>query len=162
MTTLTQARLQELLHYDPETGVWTWKVDLGRARTGSIAGGINSEGYRKICIAGQRYCSSCLAYLYMKGHWPPELMDHRDLNRANDAWSNLRPASYSENVANRARTISNHTGFKGVTPHWKQYQARISCEGKEYYLGLFATPELAHSAYIAAATQLHGEFARGG
>jgi hypothetical protein len=163
MTALTQARLQELLHYDPQTGVWTWKVDRnGGAYAGAIAGGFNSEGYRRIYIDGRRYHSSRLAYFYMKGHWPPVEMDHRDLTPSNDAWSNLRPASLSENRANCARRADNSTGFKGVNFVRKRFQARIMLNRKSYHLGLFNTPELAHRAYIAAAAQLHGEFARGG
>ena len=56
----------------------------------------------------------------------------------------------------------NTTGRKGVTynKRLKKFQARIVLNNKRKYLGVFTTTEEAHAAYCAAATELHGEFAR--
>ena len=65
---ITADALKELLYYDSDTGVWTWKVSLGTAKAGSVAGCINSStGYRIIRIKRKQYVSSRLAHLYMTG-----------------------------------------------------------------------------------------------
>ena len=52
--------------------------------------------------------------------------------------------------------------MKGVD--WKarsqKWQARITVNKKQVYLGLFNTQEAAHAAYVAAAQKYFGEFAR--
>ncbi|MCA8339501.1 AP2 domain-containing protein [Burkholderia multivorans] len=47
-------------------------------------------------------------------------------------------------------------------PNTSRWVARIQHGGKQHYLGMFDTPELAHAAYVAAAKRLHGEFANAG
>jgi len=42
---------------------------------------------------------------------------------------------------------SNETGFKGVTKHRGKYKAALKCSGKQYHLGMFATPEEAALSY---------------
>lgn len=96
----------------------------------------------------------------MTGDWPPDDVDHRDLNKANNKWTNLRLATRSQNVANGARRTDNRSGFKGVTRRGNKWEARIRAGGLLHYLGLFETTEAAHEAYCAAAAKLHGEFAR--
>ena len=52
--------------------------------------------------------------------------------------------------------------MKGVTKRkgYQRWRARIVVQGKEIHLGLFSTPELAHTAYIQAASVFFGDFAR--
>lgn len=89
-------------------------------------------------------------------------VDHRDGNGLDNRRTNLRYASRSQNQANTVFARRNSSGFKGVRRHkyGKLWQARISYENKQMYLGSFFIPEDAARAYDAKATELFGEFAR--
>jgi hypothetical protein len=58
--------------------------------------------------------------------------------------------------------VRNTTGFKGVTYNRaiEKFQAAIKSNGRSIYLGIYATPEDAHEAYMRAAARYHGQFAR--
>jgi hypothetical protein len=162
---LTLERLREVLSYDPETGIWKWVVTHSRCRpAGSRAGSIKKKtGYRVIQIDGVGYQSTRLACFYMSGDWPSGDVDHRDRDRANDRWENLRPATRWQNHANR-RLTDNLSGFKGVrlSPGSKKnpFRAQISLRGVTKHLGCYPTAEAAHAAYFKAAEKMFGEFAR--
>lgn len=153
-------RLRELLDYDYESGQFTWRVDRrGRfARAGVVAGTLTKkDGRNQICVDGRIYLASRLAVLWMTGRWPARLVDHRNLTPADDSWKNLRDADHSQNGANsRGRS-----GVKGVVFTKGAYQANIRVKYKNIYLGRFSTSEAAHAAYVAAARQHFGDFARG-
>lgn len=158
---LTVEELRRLLYYDPETGEFRWKVSKrGHVKAGDLAGCLNNYGYLCIKIHGRKYLASRLAYLYMTGSWPENQIDHIDIDRSNDCWSNLRPATRSLNHANK-RTLSNSCGFKGVSRNGKNWRATICVNQKTIHLGTYITPEEAHSAYMKAAIKHFGEFARG-
>lgn len=156
---LTQEWLKELLHYDPETGAFKWLVDRSsRHKAGSMAGSFNSKGYLQIMIQRRNYLAHRLAWLYMTGSWPEDQVDHRDLNKANNRWSNLRAANDSQNQQNKAATRNvGSSGLLGVT--WskaaRKWAAQIKVNGKRIYLGLFVEAEDAHQAYLAAKRELH-------
>lgn len=101
-----------------------------------------------------------LAWLYVNGTWPPSQIDHIDGDGLNNKIENLRLANSAQNNSNRS--FNGAVGFKGV--YWnksgKAYRAQIQINGRRIYLGSFATPEEAHEAYVKAAKELHGEFAR--
>jgi hypothetical protein len=159
---LTQKQLKKRLLYNPRTGAFTWLTgSRGRRDIGKQAGGLDpSNGHIRIYIGGKRQYASRLAYLYMTGKWPPTaLMDHRDHNPANNKWTNIRPATPSQNMCNR-RVI--RAGLKGVTPINSRFKARISINGKKLHLGYFATEAAAHRAYRIAAVKYFGEFANFG
>jgi hypothetical protein len=102
----------------------------------------------------------------MTGRWPEPFVDHRDLNKHNNAWVNLREATKSQNQANVGIIASNKSGLKGVSRYrageryGKPWQACIGVNGKSKHLGHFATKEEAHAAYCEAASEIFGEFAR--
>jgi HNH endonuclease/AP2 domain len=154
---LTRARLRELLHYDEDTGEFRWWKRVGNE---ACLGGV--AGYVRICILGRTYRAHQLAWLYVKGRWGRPLIDHRDGDSTNNRWSNLRRATLSQNSANSRRPRNNTSGYKGVMlcRESGRWLARISKDGRKIYLGMFATPEAAHDAYVAAARKLFGEFAR--
>lgn len=104
---LTQARLKELLHYDPETGVWTRLVATSNSiRIGDVAGGVN-HGYVRISVDGRKYSAHRLAFLYQTGAWPSAEVDHWNLDKADNSWGNLRGATRSQNIANTSTRINN-------------------------------------------------------
>src|SRR5882757_5577117 len=114
---LTQQRLKFLLKYDPITGDWTWLWPASsRVEVGQAAGTISVHGYRIITIYGTKYRTARLAYLYMKGEWPPDEMDHENRCKLDDRWENLRPLDRSSNALNRDLQSNNTSGVRGV--HW--------------------------------------------
>jgi hypothetical protein len=159
---LTQARLRELLRYDPNTGQFRWrKRPSPSVRKGAIAGGVSKFArYWCITIDGRTYMAHQLAWLYRTGKWCRPMVDHRDGDRTNNRWRNLRRATSSQNNANRCVPRNNRCGFKGVGLKAGRWCARIRKNGRLRELGAFPTPQAAHAAYVAAARKLFGEFAR--
>ena len=159
---LTHARLREILHYDPGTGIFTWRVRTSnRIKIGDAAGGVIGNGYFMIGVDGVRYYGHRLAWFWMKGEWPDPECDHEDTDPLNNKWSNLRESTSSQNKRNSNRSSRNTSGFKGVS--WDKRAARWRAtiqDGKSIHLGFFDAPELAHAAYVAAANRIAGEFAR--
>lgn len=159
---IDQSRLRELLDYDADTGRLTWRHARSRAAAGARAGHLNSKGYRRIEIDDRQYFAHRLVWLYVYGEWPVEQIDHRNGDRDDNRIVNLRAASQAENNGNSRRPKHNTSGFKGVGLQKtdRKWRARIKRAGRSIHLGTFDTPEEAHAAYVAAATELFGEFAR--
>lgn len=154
---MRQDILKEMLHYDPETGVFTWIQKKARLiRVGDEAGTVDAKGYRRIRINRQAYAAHRLAFLYMIGEFPPNEVDHIDGIRSNNKWANLRPATKNENAQNRKATSANGR-LLGVTYHKAQqrWRAQIRTNGKQLLLGAFRSAEEAHSAYLAAKHEYH-------
>lgn len=159
---VTAERVRELLDYDLKSGQLTWRATGRGRRADRIAGEIDRKGYRLVTIDYVRHYAHHLAWLHVHGQWPKDIVDHIDLDTSNNAIANLREASKAENCQNAKRRRDNTTGFKGVSFHKQRgkFRATIQVDGKSRHLGLFAAPETAHAAYIAAAEQSFGQFAR--
>lgn len=160
---ITQEYLKSILNYDPNTGYFTWKVRLANATLiDGDAGWSNKDGYTEIQIQGKSYRAGRLAWLYMTGKWPKDEIDHKDLNKSNDKWENLREADRNQNLYNLPTYKNNLLGVKGVGFHRAsgKFRARISVDGKHKNLGLFNSIEEAKAAYDKVALARRGEFAR--
>lgn len=112
---LTQKRLRELLDYNPETGIFTWRVKKApRLKIGEEAGWIGDR-YRQIGIDRNLYSASRLAWLYMEGFLPEGIeVDHIDRVKSNNKWENLRLISHACNAKNIGLKSHNVTGVNGV------------------------------------------------
>lgn len=89
---LTATRLREVLHYDPDAGVFTWLVDHARRRikTGSIAGRSKGDTGGVIRIDWRLYGARRLAWLYMTGAWPDDPIESRnEYNPGDLRWASL-------------------------------------------------------------------------
>jgi hypothetical protein len=155
---LTSQSLRAVLAYDPETGVFTWLVRAGNAKVGDTAGHVNTEGYRMIKVGNASRRAHRLAWLYVHGEWPANQIDHRDGDRSNNKFDNLRDVNNSVNQQNQRGPRSNNTsGFLGVSWHKKDrnWCAQITIEGRRNNIGAYPTPELASAAYLSEKRRLH-------
>jgi hypothetical protein len=159
---ITQERLKELLHYDPDTGVFTWLPHIKYIRTvGRVAGYINPKGYRVIFVCKKLYKASRLAWLYVHGTFPKYELDHIDRDRNNDALTNLRETTPSENACNRVFTHGNNR-YKGVCEKKvgkRNWCAHIVVKGQRRRYAYFTTEKEAALQYNEWAKELHGEYA---
>ncbi|QOZ26170.1 HNH endonuclease [Bradyrhizobium sp. CCBAU 51753] len=106
MRELTQSDLRDVLDYDPDTGIFRWRVSpTNRVKAGAVAGWRHKEGYREIRIAGRNYLASRLAIFYVTGEWPAELIKYRNGVRDDDRFANLYQATYSENSVEAWKTM---------------------------------------------------------
>ena len=138
-STLTQARLKELLHYDPDTGVFTRKKTINnRAKKGAIVGTVNARGYLVVGIDYNDYYLHRLAWLYVHDYMPEEI-DHDNGFKDQNWINNLKPVTHSENLKNIRIPSDNTSGVVGVGWHkaGKKWRAHINNNGKEVHLGLF-------------------------
>lgn len=158
MKTVTPERAAEaadyvLSHwrYDPDTG-------LVHGRLGKPIGSKATNGALSAMVYLPGGTTSVLlhraAWLLNTGEWPRLGIDHRDGNRANNRWSNLRIATNAHNRQNLSpRGKSGH--LRGCTPYYRKWKAQLVIDGTHHYLGLFDTEKQAHAAYCEAKKRLH-------
>lgn len=158
---LTLERLKAVCFYDPETGRFEWFKDYRRHQRTATK---TADGYLCVRIDGKSYRLHRLAWFYVHGKWPTHQLDHKNGNRADNRLRNLREATHAENMKNRRRHRNNSSGFKGVYPcsQTQKFRAQICVGGKNRSLGYFDTAAEAHTAYVKAASKLHGHFASAG
>jgi hypothetical protein len=160
---LTQARLKELYHYEPETGVWTRLIATSnRGPVGVVVLKPAPDGYLKLRIDGGLYRLSRLVVFYMTGVWPIEFMDHRRGDRLDNRWLELREATPFQNSCNRGLSSANTSGVTGVYWHDKaqKWGAQIKKFGRNMHLGLYVEFEQACRVRRDAEVKHFGEFRR--
>lgn len=155
---ISAERLREILHYDPDTGIFRWRISpTPRVKIGQIAGHTQRmrPGYsrRRIVLGTRDYKSSQLAWLYMTGEFPPLKVDHINTDPMDNRWINLRLATTAQNGWNVGLRPNNTTGLIGVGYDKQRKKWRASVH---IYLGRFDTPEAAHEAYKKAIIALRG------
>lgn len=184
---LTQERLKEVLHYDPLTGIFTWKTRplpekdgpdrskrngisswnsrVAGRRAGSVLYATRhgaSSDYLQIWIHGSSYDAHRLAILYMEGSFPIKGMevDHIDTDGLNNRYSNLRVVTSSQNQMNKPKQANNKSGVTGVS--WAKRESKwyacITVDGKQISLGYHKNKEDAIKARKAAELKYFGEY----
>lgn len=163
---LSQQRVHELFHYEPDTGIFTRKTSPWKnAKAGSVANHRHKKyrGYSQIIVDRKVYFTHRVVWLYVHGSMPDGRIlkiDHINGDTGDNRLANLRLATGSQNHANSRRARNNTSGFKGVSRFRDKWRANVTKDNRKIFLGLFDAPEAAHAAYCAAAQELHGEFAR--
>jgi hypothetical protein len=156
---LTAAHLRSILHYDAASGRFTWLRAAPGRRAGSAAGCVNKRlGYRVIRIVQTLFYEHRLAWLYTHGEWPAFEIDHINGDRSDNRLSNLRSVTRRVNQQNQRRPNSrNRLGVLGVVyvERLRKFRAEVIDGDKRHYLGLFASSDAAHAAYVKTKRQVH-------
>ena len=150
---LTAEYLRSILHYDPATGVFTWKVRTANSvKVGDVAGSPDGHGYLLISVRSRLHKAHRLAWLHTYGVWPKDQIDHINRIGTDNRISNLREATNKQNNQNRSKPSNNTSGCTGV--RWNKqnskWRAQIMHNYKQISLGYFTTLEEALSARKAA------------
>lgn len=144
----TPQRIDALLSVDASTGEIRWKKSAGRVKAGDLAGGYDKNGYRRLSIDGEEVYAHQLVFFAAHGYWCG-LIDHINGQRDDNRIENLRDATASENAKNRTEWRNGVKLGARRTPDGR-WAARIVCDGVSYHLGVYATQEEAHEAYMRA------------
>ncbi len=156
---ITAQRLREVMSYDPQSGVFTWRISpTARIHAGEQAGWAEPDGRCRIMIDARTYYASRLAWLWMKGVWPSKFVDHMNGDGSDNKWLNLRDTSVSGNNQNQRKPGSTNTsGYLGVT--WdaasNKWLAQIKLNNRTKGLGRFDDVRDAAQAYLRAKRVLH-------
>jgi len=155
---LQQSDIKEYLSYDSETGLFTWIKSYRNQHIGKKVGSYDKDGYLQIKFKRKAYRAHRLAWMYVYGKFPDSQLDHIDGVRDNNAISNLREVTFSENSQNQRNSHSDSTyGMLGIdyNKSKKRFRARIMIQGKRITLGGFSTAEQAFEAYLEAKQKYH-------
>lgn len=172
--------LRELLDYDPETGILTWKrrnrkhfsthnawATWNSRYAGKQAGAVHkskNRRYRNLAIFDYKFLAHRVCWAIYYGEWPDEQIDHFDDNGLNNRISNLRLAPQIINMKNTKRRTDNTSGHVGVC--WDsrrdKWYARIHLHGHNKHLGYFDDFEDAVQARISAQQEAEGFTTRHG
>jgi hypothetical protein len=157
---ISQERLKEVLHYEEQTGAFTWieSDKSGYIKEANKVGTLSSRGYLRVGIDGKKYYLQRLAWLYVHGAMPDGFIDHINGDSLDNSICNLRLTNNSGNIRNQRKPHrDNITKRLGVT--WDaragKYRANINHNKIRYHLGCFDDPDEAHQAYLDAKRRLH-------
>lgn len=154
-------RLMEMLNYNPDDGVFTWRVAPSPfIAPGAVAGAVQSGGYRQINLDHVSYMAHRLAWFIVYSAWPDDSIDHINRNRLDNRIKNLRQCSRRENMQNTPVARNNTSGVKGVDRRVRPngtvvWRARIGLDGRSMCLGYYSTREAAVAARSEVEASIH-------
>lgn len=153
---LTAEIVRELLSYDPDTGVFTWiKRVAHRVQVGSVAG-TRCKRHARLMILSKQRLAHRVAWLYVHGEWPKNVIDHINRDGFDNRLCNLRDVTQSENLQNASVSRKNKSGVTGVRFDVKRgkWVAEIKANYQNMSLGRFATKDEAVAARRKAEQEL--------
>lgn len=154
---LTQEFLKSVLHYDQDTGIFTW------VKNSKVAGYTQKDGYVRFNFNNKHFRAHKLAWLYVYGEYPESHIDHINGNPSDNSICNLRLCTRNQNMQNRKINKNNKIGIKGVCFNIRanKWHVQIGVNKKVKHIGFFDDLEFAELVAIEARDKYHKEFARG-
>lgn len=158
-----RVRVEELLSYNPETGIFTWRKDRRAvAKKGDVAGSLD-HGYIRIKLGGRKCNAHRLAWLMVTGSMPAGVVDHINGDRSDNRFCNLRDTTPKVNAQNR-RSASKDKQFTDVIgPSFqtgrRKWLVNVKVDGKSRFVGRFDNLADANEAYVKAKRDFHPGYA---
>lgn len=118
--------------------------------------GRKEKGFYLKSIVGGKHI---LLHRYILDAKDDEVVDHINGNTLDNRKENLRLCQRIENARNRKINKTSTTGYKGISPCYNGFRARIWDGHKRIHLGVFPNEVEAYHAYCQASVKYHGEFA---
>jgi len=143
-----QNTVDDMFSYDPATGVIERKLKPGRNPSGPVSRKPNGKGYLQVMHGGKNLLQHRLAWRLMTGTWPTKQIDHKNRDKTDNRWENLRLATNAEQQHNTDVKPNNTSGVIGVTwsPSKQRWLARIKVDGVSKHLGWYKTLDAAADA----------------
>jgi len=151
--------VKRLLSYCPSSGVFRWIAHYQGHTPGEVAGWSHSAGYLVISIFKVKVYAHRLAFAFINGAFPADVVDHINGNPKDNRITNLRDVSQRINTENKSSPINTRStsGLLGV--HWNSqrgmWNAQIKSFGEKKHLGFFKDKQEAQRVYIEAKRVLH-------
>jgi hypothetical protein len=155
-------RIEDALHYNPETGKLTW-LPRGNAKFDNKLAGKevftkHSGGYIQLTFNGKSHLAHRVAWLLAHGSWPEHEVDHINGDKTDNRLENLRACTTGENRKNmpcRKNKTSKYTGVRKSGNAWA-----VLVDSK--YRGQFASEDEAgaHAAKLYAELGFHPNHGR--
>lgn len=157
---ITQQKLKELVNYDKNTGIFTWKKRTSnRVKVGDVIGNLHNCGYIEMRVDKTRILAHRLAWLYTYGYIP-QIIDHIDGNKQNNKICNLREATHKTNAYNSKIRSDNKSGVRCVS--WDKtrnsWEIRLKIDGKLKHYGNYKYLDDAKEAADKIRMLHHKEF----
>lgn len=163
----TPDELRQLLDYDPETGVLTWRERprelfsedrvwrrWNTRYSGTVAGSVLPVGYRYVQTSAGPMPAHRIIWAMIYDEWP-EQTDHINGDRTDNRLANLRSVCRTENQRNLTRRKDNTSGVTGVYRYKSGgFLALIGTPPHQERLGIFDSIEAAAHARKQAEARL--------
>jgi hypothetical protein len=145
--------LRETFSYCPRTGVMSRRMKAGGFKPCSCS--LNLQGYKRVMFCGRAMYQHRLAFFLMEGRWPKDEVDHKNLDRSDNRWDNLREATKSENMSN---VKSNNVTFDQRSGRWV---GQVTKDRQRWGIGSFDCIAQAVKAAKKLKREVKGDFAHG-
>lgn len=132
-------RVKDHLAYNPEDGIFTWKVHRQAAKVGGMAGSKDKDGYVVIYYNGKNFKAHRLAWYFCFNEMPSDTIDHINRIRDDNRIENLRVVTQIEQMQNMGMNKNNTSGYTGV--YWyadrSKWLAQVRYKGAVHHVGFF-------------------------
>jgi len=129
-------QIKHHLNYDATTGLFVRK---GKRK--NLAGSVNAGGYVQIRFQGKLYYAHRLAWLFINGMWPDNVINHKNGHKLDNRIENLEDVEQHINLSLRHKVV-------GVRVRNGKFYARVLKNKKEFQEGPFDCANKAHEAYF--------------